>query len=414
LNRQLKKYFQHRAVTVPWKLEGASGSVFEAAIIIPALAEAESLPQTLLSLASNPVNFLRRTLVVTIVNNRVGCSAGQLQNNQQTLAWLNSQPFPQLNLAWVDAGSPGREIPAKEGVGLARKIGFDLALTRLDWSQRPLLISLDADTLVDKNYLPALFHHFQLSRCGAAVLPFRHQSATEPRQETAIRYYELYLRSYLFGLQQAGSPYAYHTIGSAFACTAAAYVAAGGMNRRRAAEDFYFLQQLAKTTGVEILSGTLVQPSPRFSARVPFGTGKAVQAQVEDQQRPFQFSSVGAFSVLQRWLKLIEEPLSAAELQSRAAELSPVLGAFLGELKFVDVWQKLQVTYSTRQGRHSAFHRWFDGLRTRQLLSRLDIGKSPPPAEAVAEILAWGGYPGIERVPEQLALLESLQQAVDN
>jgi len=47
-------------------------------------------------------------------------------------------------------------------------------------------------------------------------------------------------------LQQAGSPYAYHTIGSAFACRAEAYIAAGGMNRRHAAEDFYFLQQLAK------------------------------------------------------------------------------------------------------------------------------------------------------------------------
>ncbi len=112
MTRQLKKYFQSRAVTSPWKLEGTGGSIFETAIIIPALAEAESLPLTLLSLASNPVNFLQRTLVVIIVNNRVGCSTGQLQNNQQTLAWLNSQPFPQLNPVWVDAGSPGLEIPA--------------------------------------------------------------------------------------------------------------------------------------------------------------------------------------------------------------------------------------------------------------------------------------------------------------
>jgi hypothetical protein len=52
------------------------------------------------------------------------------------------------------------------------------------------------------------------------------------------------------------------------ACRASAYVAAGGMNRRLAGEDFYFLQQVHKTSGVAALYGTTVHPSPRSSQRV--------------------------------------------------------------------------------------------------------------------------------------------------
>jgi hypothetical protein len=38
--------------------------------------------------------------------------------------------------------------------------------------------------------------------------------------------------------------YAYHTVGSAMAVKAYQYVKVGGMNRRQAGEDFYFIQKL--------------------------------------------------------------------------------------------------------------------------------------------------------------------------
>ncbi len=415
MNKQLKKYLHSRAVTTPWEIEGTSRNDFAAVIIIPALAEAESLPQTLASLTSNPAEDLQQTLVVVVVNNRAEISAAQFQNNQQTLSWLRAQPFPQLNLAWVDASTPGLELPSKEGVGLARKIGFDLALAWLQ-SGRSLFISLDADTLVDENYLPAIFAHFETCIAGGAVLPFRHQLAGEPQQEKAIRYYELYLRSYLFGLQQAGSPYAFHTIGSTIACHTDAYVRAGGMKRRLAAEDFYFLQQLAKTTGVETVRGTLVQPSPRFSDRVPFGTGKAVQEQVVAERSLFQFSSKTAFVVLQSWLSLAESSLdvSAARVLQKAAGLSPLLHQLLVELNFVEIWRKLQANYPDLLRRRLAFHHWFDGLRTRQLLSRLDAAEMRAAEELVEELLDWGGYSGVGRTADQLVVLEGLLQVTNN
>ena len=416
LNKKLKKYLQTRAVQGPWKQSNASRTDYNAAIVIPALAEAETLPQTLASLAKNRSEYLRRTLIIVVVNNRADCPVEELQDNQRTLCWLQTDPCPDLNLAWVDAVSIGSELPAREGVGLARKIGFDLALQQLDWRRQPLLISLDADTLVDENYLSAIFTHFAKSEYGAVVIPFRHQLAAEPQQEQAIRLYELYLRSYQFGLQQAGSPYAYHSIGSAFACRAEAYLAAGGMNRRHAAEDFYFLQQLAKTAGVEILSGTVVQPSARFSCRVPFGTGRAVHAQVEGEQGLFRFVPVPVFVVLQRWLQLVAAELEspAAQLLAGAAEISSELQSFLLELKFVQNWSRLQSNHAEPASQLKAFHCWFDGLRTRQLLTRLDPGDELRVSELVEELLSWGGYPEVKSLDDQLQLLESLQDGTKN
>ncbi|MFK5926595.1 MAG: hypothetical protein QM483_08200, partial [Desulfuromusa sp.] len=249
------------------------------------------------------------------------------------------------------------------------------------------------------------------SKKGAAVIPFRHQSISTPKQETAIRHYELYLRSYLFGLQLAGSPYAYHSIGSAFACRARSYIKAGGMNRRCGGEDFYFLQQLTKVSGIEMMNGTVVYPSPRFSSRVPFGTGKAVQEQVEEGNALFHFIPVQGFQILKEWLELIgcDWDKSAEQIIQQTLNISPVLNAFIVELDFVPVWKKLQNNHSSQEQRLVALHNWFDALRTRQFLTRIESDSISSTEQTVSELLSWGGYAGVEKEVEQLELLERLQ-----
>ncbi len=409
--RKNAKYLRTRASTSPWQLESCARADFKATIVIPALAEHNSLFKTLATLSQNPPALLAQTLIVIVVNNRVAASLAQKSDNQQLLSWLRARPCPQLNLSWVDAGSAGLELAAKDGVGLARKIGFDLALTRLDWSGEPLLVSLDADALVDPDYLGAIFSHFAADEAAGAYLPFRHQSAETQGQEAAIRSYELYLRSYLFGLQWVGSPYAFISIGSALACRAGSYVDIGGMKRRQAGEDFYFLQQLVKQGKVGPLGGTVVRPSARFSSRVPFGTGRAVQSEVETGARLYRFVSADSFRILKVWQEFVAENLqaSAAELVRQAVEISPLLGAFLAELDFSMTWEKLQANFSSAQ-LLAAWHNWFDGLRTRQLLSRLEeLFPARDPELLVAELLTLGGQPGHETCTAQLQLLERLQ-----
>lgn len=411
MNKQLKKYLNKRATLSPWRIDGTSRTDFSAAIVIPALAERENLPATLDSLCLNPAKHLERTLVIIVVNNRAAISQDQLADNQATIDWLQSNPYPQINLAWIDASSSGFELPAKDGVGLARKIGFDASLQSLDWKTDPLLISLDADTIVDEAYLSTLLDHFRMNTNGSAVIPFRHQSVSAPEQEIAIRHYELYLRSYLFGLQVAGSPYAYHSIGSTFACRAGAYIKAGGMNRRCGGEDFYFLQQLTKTSGTEMVDGTVVQPSSRFSSRVPFGTGKAIQGQVEEGVALFHFVPVFGFKILKKWFELIDCQWdhSADQINLQVANISSVLDSFLTELSFTEVWEKLQNNHSSKEQRLAAFHDWFDALRTRQLLTRIENNSDSSAERIVADLLSWGGYSGVERQADQLKLLERLQ-----
>ncbi len=409
--RNLEKYLRTHSLEKPWSIEGIERRCFRMALVIPVLAELQALPLTLASLARNPSELLDDTLIVIVVNQCHNTATQHKKNNRATLDWLAGKPLPNLHIGVVNATAEGLEFTPKDGVGLARKIGFDLSLELLDWDAAPLLISLDADTLVDHNYLSAIQHHFKVSSQGGAVIPFYHQKGVDGVQENAIRSYELYLRSYLFGLAQAGSPYAYHTIGSAFCCLAQAYVGAGGMNRRLAAEDFYFLQRLAKTTGIECLSGTVVAPAARFSDRVPFGTGPTLKQHVENDERVYQFIGVEGFEVLQGWLAIISQSMNddAEDLLLQAERLSSQLVTFLNELNFSVTWGKLQNNYAKSTQRLAAFHVWFDALRTRQLLSRFGRDDQRDAAAIVSELLAWGGQSGKLSEAGQLAVLEKMQ-----
>jgi hypothetical protein len=368
--------------------------------VIPALAEADCLPQALKHLAANPPAWLRQFLVVVVVNHRCDAAAADQAENHQTLKLLaaGNRSWAPLNLAWVDAASAGRELPAGEGVGLARKLGCDLALARLDWTgpEQPILVMLDADTLVAADYLPALGTHFRKAPEGGAVIPFRHQRGTTATLEAAIGRYEHYLFGYALGLSLAGSPYAYPTVGSAVACRATAYIRAGGMNRRLAGEDFYFLQQLAKTGGVAWVEGTLVQPSARLSRRVPFGTGPSLASQLEKGPQSVRSPPAGAFRVLADWLKRAVEAgpgTAGLDLLAEAGAIDPDLGQFLTAQGFPAVWDRLRRNHPTPASLHQAFHCWFDALKTRQLLHRLTTGRFPlsAPQHALSTLLAWAG-----------------------
>ncbi len=371
----VNKYLRRRAVTGPWALRGNHGRLFDGVVVIPALAEEHSLPETLNSLGANPARWREKFLVVVVVNNRCDAPQGWREQNRRTLALLDevgNAGFG-LNLAWIDASSTGLELPAGEGVGLARKIGFDLALERLDWRGDPLCASLDADTLTDGHYFEALITHFSRGTSAGAVVPFRHRPGATPELDEAITRYELYLRHYVLGLELARSPYAYHTIGSALACRAEAYVAAGGMNRRLAGEDFYFLQQLAKIGGVEQVGGTMVYPAARLSSRTPFGTGPALLRLQEGDLEGMRFSTRESFQLLGAFLRAVEQAVQedVVEITGWLAPFSPVPADFLGECGLDRFWGKLYRQHRCPDARLRAFHQWFDALRTRRMISHI-------------------------------------------
>lgn len=413
----IRSYLNKRAAGGPWRTNEPISRTFSGAVVIPSLAEAANLPQTLESLSQNPADLLERFLILIVVNQRADATATETADNRDTLEALQrkKQQYRLTNLFWVDAASAGVELPAKQGVGLARKIGLDLALPLLDYrNDDPLLTCLDADTLVQPDYLHAVTRHFAGTTAGGASIPYRHRQATSQAGQSAIDRYELFLRVYVLGLEQAGSPYSFHTVGSAMACRASAYVASGGMNRRLAGEDFYFLQQLHKTSVVVPLAGTAVHPSPRSSHRVPFGTGRSVGDMLTDGEQRLLFYQPVVFSIVGEWLGYVTKnsAADAVELLNGAELISPVLHRFLEQSGFRDSWENLKRNNRENTKLMTSFHGWFDAFRTMRFIHELSDQVYPriAPEGAIAPLLERAGHIAPDTISEQLELLRSLQR----
>ncbi len=331
-SKRTQEYLLKRAGLETRPLVSGSCENVDQVVVIPSLAEKENLFKTLDSLARNPLDDLQRTLVICVVNNRASHPFPDIENNSKTLSILDAahhslssfdklcEQTPSelvdalergLRLAYIDASSAGCELSGKSGVGTARKIGLDWGLSILDASHADpgVLLSLDADTWVDSNYLHAARACFSRPDAWAAVIPFAHRLEGSPTEIAAIVCYEIFLRYHVMGLAYARSPYAFHSIGSAMACTVDAYVAVSGMNQRQAGEDFYFLQQLAKTGRVDTIRGTAVYPSPRPSHRVPFGTGQRVRRFLDASQDEYLLYDPRCYAVLKAWLSHVSQHL---------------------------------------------------------------------------------------------------------
>ena len=414
---RVKKYLESRAINGPWKITGSERGDFAGAVVIPALAESDHLFATLQSLAQNPGQILSRFLTLVVVNHREDALRSDKSDNEHTLQRLaaGDPSLRNLHLACVDAASKGLELPAKGGgVGLARKIGFDLSLSRLRYGpSATLLISLDADTLVRPDYLPALMRHFQGTKVPGAVIPFCHRAGSSPDQDEAIRRYELFLRVYVLGLSRAGSPYAFHTVGSAMACIADSYARMGGMNLRAAGEDFYFLQHLAKTGGISQVKGTVVYPSARASHRVPFGTGRSISRLLGSEEGAVLFYQKDCFQILGEWLALIAQNVQSGwkEIRERSETISTHLAEYLDSIGFITVWDKLRRNFRDPSTLMSGFQVWFDGLKTMKLIHHLSAGIFPrsEPESAVPGVLEWAGLEPIRGIDRQLTLLREIQ-----
>ena len=184
-----------------------------------------------------------------------------------------------VDMMWIErCGDAG--IPAREGVGRARKIGGDVALRlwREGLVREPWIHFTDADARPS----PALRDMAAWSRGAAVVWPFVHGTHDEPDVARAHLQHEIWMRWWVRGLESAGSPFAYHTIGSCISVAARAYGDARGVPARPAGEDFHLLNKLAKLGGIARPHVAPVEIEARRSSRVPFGTGPAVSRLAAD------------------------------------------------------------------------------------------------------------------------------------
>jgi len=400
------KYLQRYSALQERRIFSRSLAGVANAVVIPALQERDSLFETLASLAKNPSADLCRTMVVCVVNNHRPSLAGSeaIADNQETLTILRgliekeviSIPLAteikkncemiahsELRLAAIDASSAGLEIPDRDGgVGAARKIGMDAALMilRNQGAGQGIISCLDADTLVEENYLSAIAAFFQNNSCPAATVGYAHQQPENPQLFSAICRYEIFLRAYVIGLAFAASPYAFPSIGSTISCAAEAYISVRGMNRRAVAEDFHFLDKLAKLGKIGFAAGTTVHPSARPSRRVAFGTGRKMLYFLEEGGAELLLYNPDIFIILGKWLAEMESSpeRGAREIMEAAETIHPLLHEYLRIARFPDNWEVIRKNSASPAHLRRQFHFWFDGLKTLKLVHYLDRSHYPP------------------------------------
>ncbi len=371
---KISAYLNKRA-SGTWQIENDYKKYFQYIIVVPAIAERDALPKLIKSLEKNDKLELHNTLLLIVVNNSVSSSEEVKNDNQKTLAYLKKIKS-KVNISFVDAASSGKEMDDKNGgVGLARKIGMDLALTKFDYLSinKNIMICTDADCIVDSDYISEISQEFNRNNFEAAVVNFAHDISGRDEETKAIICYEIFLRYYVLGLSFAKSDYAFHTIGSTMLCTPDAYVKVEGMNKRKAAEDFYFLEKLAKIYPMGEIKSTFVHPSKRSSWRVPFGTGRSVDRYLSNSRDEYLLYDPKSFVILKTWLEVFFDNLvpSPSSLIKISNNISPALSDFLSKQDFGNFINKVLLKNNNPNEIEKQKHFWFDAFRTLKLIHYL-------------------------------------------
>lgn len=308
------------------------------------------------------------------------------------------------------------------GAGFARKLAMDHALARFNAVDRPegVIASLDADSLCEPGYLRAVEGHFRSNPDSRACsVYFEHPLEGGEFPESVYRgivQYELHLRYYVEGLRYALHPHAYHTVGSAFCVRAGTYAAEGGMNKRSAGEDFYFLQKIIPLGGYHDLNTTCVYPSPRPSRRVTFGTGPAIRKFLEGRTDSLDSYHPRAFYDLREFLASVPRLYASSDDETRSLFNSwpDSIKANLEE-EFDERLAEIRKNSTRPETFVKRFYRWFNMFRTLKFINYVNRDRYTkiPIQHAVSEFLNTArpaGYGSAGDVRELLMIMRKIQR----
>ncbi len=355
-----------------------------------------------------------RLLVVAVLNGRIGTDASVHALNAACFrnlrtrfslrelgrgGWLGREAS--MSLLVVDRFTPDRRFPPRQGVGLARKIGADIALELITAGRvrHPFFAMMDADASLPVDYFGRIAR--LEPECSAALFPLWHEPSGAGDVDRATALYEVHLRYYQRGLQWASSPYAFHTVGSTIVVHALCYAQVRGVPLRQAGEDFYLLGKLSKVRPLARLRGEPVRLRSRMSDRVPFGTGpksaRLARGEALELYHPDCFAAVREVMRGLRCLSVLpsasdqpraERGSSAQrssdpgdaddnDIDTLLAQMSPAVRGFLESQGARRVWPTLREQAPNAADRLRRFHIWFDGFRTLKLIHHVRDHAAP-------------------------------------
>lgn len=330
-------------------------------VAIPMLAELENLEPLL-------ERFRRQTwrdyTLYICVNNEEGGYG--YEENQQCLAllkYVEDLPLVVIDRSSIGLGWSGK----KKGVGWARKTLFEKIIA--EHGNNELVVSLDADTDFDDNYLEAVAATLNSRpQASAFSVPYYHPLSGNNETDRPMLRYECYMRHYLLNLFRIGSPYAFTALGSAMAFPLWAYNRVGGITPMQAGEDFYLLQKFAKTGNLVsqfaqpyCQTNMAVRPQGRISPRVPFGTGPAIAKGLQGMDESYPFYDIAGFDKIKTTYDMFPT-LYQVDIDT------PMSDFLRQQLATDDLWGPLRRNFKTQDRFVHACAERVDGLRILQYL----------------------------------------------
>jgi len=368
MNHKYLKYLKNKSVSKSWSFNTPpKKDKYDFIITIPCYNEYAYIFKTLNSISKQNSILLDKTLVIIVINNAKNENQEIQKNNDSTYKKLISLKY-NFDLSIVNCYLKNKALPEKTaGVGMARKIACDMSLNYMNPSS--LFCFIDADTKISGNYLTQINLSYKKYNWSAATVMFQHQN-DEPKTNRIINEYESFLVSTSNLLEYSGSPYNYIPIGSSMICNMKSYVGVGGMNTRKAAEDFYFLQELQKAFGVFKIKQTLIHPSSRCTTRVYLGTSTRLLKCINGELKiKSLYYTKRAFEILKQWLDLIlnSQSKSYSEITMKCNLIDEKLINFLEQYNFNNAWDAINESPTSKHFEQQ-FHRWFDAFKTFKLL----------------------------------------------
>lgn len=381
MTNSLRSYLKNYAEKETYLHRMTATKIYQSVLVVPAFQESLSCLQGLLS------DSRHSTLLILVANAPPEKNVSTLEfvaefRYQYPSVWANQHLSlhhyaGQQDILLVDRCQDETTIPEKQGVGLARKVGADLAanLIHLGIVQSPWIYSTDADVRLPPDY----FHHAGLltSEIAARIYPFKHRA--EPSVALASKLYDISLHYYVAGLRWSGSPYAHHTIGSTLTIHYLKYAEVRGFPKRSAGEDFYLLNKLAKVGSIECLDAPVLDVAARLSNRTPFGTGHALRriGQLSSPIDEYLYYNPVIFLLLKDWLSVIPDIWSNREnvdldfLSKNASSNKQILKTCLQASGVLPILLKGFKQYKSMRTFNRYIKHWFDGFRTLKFIHYL-------------------------------------------
>jgi hypothetical protein len=159
------------------------------------------------------------------------------------------------------------------------------------------------------------------------------------------------------------------------------------MGRQQGGEDFYFLQKVFALGETRELDDVWVYPLARFSDRVPFGTGPALQKIINRQDEILNVYSRDAFVSLKQLFEMKDAFYlkNNQEVCEMLTALHPALQRFLQETLFLDDIADCNGNSASLAAFQKRFFHHFNAFRIIKYLNA--VHPDPFPLEKITSVV---------------------------